>query len=209
MCELWSTAQLSSRFLRLEREVWSFGILGVFKASRQIQPLEGVAVECRRRSHPFDAQEGAPVLFVRLLSPSPPPSPNAIRHWWPIICEQVCAVAPCGKELLEKEAHVDDRLGAGAGAMPSTKQCVPSVQVFNITASVPRRAWAATLSLDALALERQPVIVTGLPVIQHWPALTAWSDLCAHAPHLGRVFSGTGRVFYHDNREKPFAMHQA
>ena len=130
-------------------------------------------------------------------------------HWWPIICEQVCAVAPCGKELLEKEAHVDDRLGAGAGAMPSTKQCVPSVQVFNITASVPRRAWAATLSLDALALERQPVIVTGLPVIQHWPALTAWSDLCAHAPHLGRVFSGTGRVFYHDNREKPFAMHQA
>ena len=120
-----------------------------------------------------------------------------------------CAVAPCGKELLEKEAHVDDRLGAGAGAMPSTKQCVPSVQVFNITASVPRRAWAATLSLDALALERQPVIVTGLPVIQHWPALTAWSDLCAHAPHLGRVFSGTGRVFYHDNREKPFAMHQA
>ena len=78
----------------------------------------------------------------------------------------------CGKELLqtpdlEKEAHVDDRLGAGAGAMPSTKQCVPSVQVFNITASVPRRAWAATLSLDALALERQPVIVTGLPVIHH------------------------------------------
>ena len=120
----------------------------------------------------------------------------------------------CGKELLqtpdlEKEAHVDDRLGAGAGAMPSTKQCVPSVQVFNITASVPRRAWAATLSLDALALERQPVIVTGLPIIQHWPALTGWSDLCAHAPHLGRVFSGTGRVFYHDNREKPFAMHQA
>ena len=33
MCEFWSTAQLSSRFLRLEREVWSFGILGVFKAS--------------------------------------------------------------------------------------------------------------------------------------------------------------------------------
>ena len=36
-------------------------------------------------------------------------------------------------------------------AMASTDQC--GVQVFNITASVPRRAWDATLSLDALALE--------------------------------------------------------
>jgi len=92
---------------------------------------------------------------------------------------------------------------------PNIKQCLPSVQVFNITASVPRREWAATLSLAALALERQPVIVTGFPVIQHWPALAAWSDLCAHAPHLGRVFSGASRVFYHDNRKKPFAIHQA
>ena len=56
----------------------------------------------------------------------------------------------------------------------------------------------ATLSLDALALERLPVIVTGLPDVQLWPALTAWSDLCARAPHLGRVFGGTSRVFYHD-----------
>ena len=83
------------------------------------------------------------------------------------------------------------------------------VQVFNVTASVPRRAWDATLSLDALALERLPVIVTGLPVVQLWPALTAWSDLCARAPQWGRVFGGTSRIFYHDNREKPFATTQA
>ena len=91
--------------------------------------------------------------------------------------------------------------------MTSTDQC--GVQVFNITSSVPRRAWDAKLSLDALALERLPVIVTGLPDVQLWPALTAWSDLCARAPHLGRVFGGTSRVFYHDNREKPFATTQA
>ena len=91
--------------------------------------------------------------------------------------------------------------------MTSTDQC--GVQVFNITASVPRRAWDATLSLDALAIERLPVIVTGLPDVQLWPALTVWSDLCARAPHLGRVFGGTSRVFYHDNREKPFATTQA
>ena len=91
-------------------------------------------------------------------------------------------------------------------AMTSTDQC--GVQVFNITSSVPRRAWDATLSLDALALERLPVIVTGLPDVQLWPALTAWSDLCARAPHLGRVFGGASRVFYHDNREKPFATTQ-
>ena len=40
--------------------------------------------------------------------------------------------------------------------MTSTDQC--GVQVFNITSSVPRRAWDATLSLDALALERLPVL---------------------------------------------------
>ena len=77
--------------------------------------------------------------------------------------------------------------------------------LFNISSYVPRRAWADSPSLEALALGRKPVILTDVPLILQWPALTVWSDLCSRAPYLGRVFRGQSRVFYHDNRKKPFA----
>jgi hypothetical protein len=84
--------------------------------------------------------------------------------------------------------------------------------IYNITSVTQRRTWASVASFTALAASREAVIVTGVPTVERWPALTAWADVCARAPRLGRVFSGASRVFYHelrDSKKKPLAAHEA
>ena len=75
---------------------------------------------------------------------------------------------------------------------------------FNITAATARHPWASS-SLDALAAARDPVVLTGSPLVATWPALTEWSDLCSRCPRLGRVFRSPSNVFYHENPRKPLS----